>query len=168
MVGYSRAEFSVQPVPNEETVDVSVFESDERRSLVPLKTVCVVDDDTSVLKALGRLLSSAGLCMTGFSDPRLFLEHAKEHKVALALIDVWMPELSGLEVQRLLQTIAPSTPVIIMTARDDPGLDSIAFAQGAVAFFAKPFSDTLFLEAVLRALPEADGDRDVSHRPGGT
>src|ERR1700757_2844088 len=154
MVGYSQAEFSVQPVPNEETVDASVFESDERRSLVPnrLKTVCVVDDDTSVLKALGRLLSSAGLYMTGFSDPRLFLEHAKEHKVALAIIDVWMPELSGLEVQRLLHTIAADTPVIIMTARDDPGMDRIAFAQGAVAFFAKPFSDTLFLDAVLRAL----------------
>jgi FixJ family two-component response regulator len=170
MVGYSRAEFSVQPVLTEETVDASVCESYERGSLVPnrLKTVCVVDDDTSVLKALGRLLSSAGLCMTGFSDPRLFLEHAKEHKVALAIIDVWMPELSGLEVQRLLQTIAPGTPVIIMTARDDPGLDSIAFAQGAVAFFAKPFSDTLLLEAVFRALPETDGDRDVSRRTGGT
>src|ERR1700757_2685963 len=170
MVGYSQAEFSVQPVPNEETVDASVFESDERRSLVPnrLKTVCVVDDDTSVLKALGRLLSSAGLCMTGFSDPRLFLEHAKEHKVPLAILDVWMPELSGLEVQRLLRTIAPSTPVIIMTARDDPGMDHIALTQGAVGFFTKPFNDSAFLDAVLRALPAADGDRHVSRRPGGT
>jgi len=170
MVGYSRAEFSVQPVLTEETVDASVFESYERRSLVPnrLQTICVVDDDTSVLKALGRLLSSAGLCMTGFSDPRLFLEHAKEHWVPLVILDVWMPELSGLEVQRLLQTIAPSTPVIIMTARDDPGTDRIAFTQGAVGFFTKPFNDSAFLDAVLRALPAADGDRDVSRRPGGT
>jgi FixJ family two-component response regulator len=121
-----------------------------------LQTICVIDDDTSVLKALGRLLSSAGLGMTGFSDPRLFLEHAKEHRVALVIIDVWMPELSGLEVQRLLQTIAPATPVIVMTARDDSGMDRIAFAQGAVAFFAKPFSDAVFLEAVFRALPEAE------------
>jgi FixJ family two-component response regulator len=127
-------------------------------SLVPnlLQSVCVVDDDTSVLKALGRLLSSAGLHMTGFSDPRLFLEHAKEQKVALVIIDVWMPDLSGLEVQRLLQTIAPSTPVIIMTARDDPGMDRLAFTQGAVGFFAKPFSDTVFLEAVIRALPAVE------------
>jgi FixJ family two-component response regulator len=170
MVGYSWAEFSVQPVLTEETVDASVFESGERRSLVPnrLQTICVVDDDTSVLKALGRLLSSAGLCMTGFSDPRLFLEHAKEHEVPLVILDVWMPELSGLEVQRLLQTIAPSTPVIMMTARDDPGMDHIAFTQGAVGFFTKPFNDSAFLDAVLRALPAADGDRDVSRRPGGT
>ncbi len=120
------------------------------------ETICVVDDDTSVLKALGRLLSSAGLRMTGFSDPRLFLEHAKDHQVALVILDVWMPELSGLEVQRLLRTIAPATPVIIMTARDDPGMDRIAFAQGAVAFFAKPFSDVAFLETILRALPEVE------------
>ena len=120
-----------------------------------LQSICVVDDDISVLKALGRLLSSAGLRMTGFSDPRLFLEHAKEHKVALVIIDVWMPELSGLEVQRLLLTIAPSTPVIIMTARDDPGMDHIAFTQGAVGFFTKPFNDSAFLEVVLRALPKA-------------
>lgn len=170
MVGYSRAEFSVQPVLADETVDASVFESYERRSLVPnrLQTICVVDDDASVLKALGRLLSSAGLDMTGFNDPRLFLEHAKQHRVALVIIDVWMPELSGLEVQRLLQTIAPSTPVIIMTARDDPGMDRIAFTQGAVGFFTKPFNDSAFLEAVLRALPKADGASDVSRRLDGT
>jgi len=117
------------------------------------ENICVVDDDTSVLKALGRLLSSAGLRMMPFSDPRLFLAHAEEHKIALVIIDVWMPELSGLEVQRLLQRVAPSTPVIIMTARDDPGMDRIAFAQGAVGFFTKPFNDSAFLEAVLRALP---------------
>ena len=119
-------------------------------------TICVVDDDTSLLKALGRLLSSAGLCMTGFNNPRLFLEYAKEHKVALVIIDVWMPELNGLEVQRILHMIAPATPVIIMTAQDDPGTDRTAFAQGAVAFFAKPFSDDLFLEAVNHALPAVE------------
>jgi FixJ family two-component response regulator len=94
--------------------------------------------------------------MTGFNDPRLFLEHAKEHQVALVIIDVWMPELSGLEVQRLLQTIAPSTPVIIMTARDDPGMDRLAFTQGAVGFFTKPFNDSAFLDAVLQALPSLE------------
>lgn len=130
----------------------------ERKSLVAdrSETVCVVDDDTSVLKAMGRLLSSAGLRMISFNHPRLFLEHAKDHQVALVVIDVWMPDLSGLEVQRLLQTIAPSTPVIIMTARDDPGMDRIAFAQGAVGFFAKPFNDSAFLEAVLQALPSLE------------
>ena len=133
----------------------TLFEVVKESPLVPNRpeNICVVDDDTSVLKALGRLLSSAGLRMMPFSDPRLFLAHAEEHKISLVIIDVWMPELSGLEVQRLLQRVAPSTPVIIMTARDDPGMDRIAFAQGAVGFFTKPFNDSAFLEAVLRALP---------------
>ena len=43
-----------------------------------------------------------------------------------------------------------------MTARDDPGMDRIAFTQGAIGFFTKPFNDSAFLEAVLRALPEPE------------
>ncbi|HEX3445071.1 MAG TPA: response regulator [Chthoniobacterales bacterium] len=117
------------------------------------ESICVVDDDASVLKALRRLLHSAGLPMIPFADPRLFLEHAKDHVVALAIIDVWMPELNGLEVQRLFHDLAPNTPVILMTGRDEPGIESIALAQGAVAFLTKPFDDTVFLETIHAALP---------------
>jgi DNA-binding NtrC family response regulator len=51
------------------------------------------------------------------------------------IIDVWMPELNGLEVQLILHMIAPATPVIIMTAQDDPGTDRTAFTQGAPSLF---------------------------------
>jgi len=91
--------------------------------------------------------------MSPFDNPQLFLEHARNHVIALAIIDVWMPELDGLEVQRRLHDIAPATPVIMMTGRDDPGIDRIALAQGAVAFLNKPFADTAFLEAIHSALP---------------
>jgi FixJ family two-component response regulator len=114
--------------------------------------ICVVDDDMSVLRALGRLLGSAGLQTLPFNDPRLFLEHVRNHPVALAILDVSMPQINGLEVQRLLHDMAPATPVIMMTALDNPEADRVAFVQGAVAFFAKPFDDAPFLEAVLRAL----------------
>jgi len=102
---------------------------------------------------LGSLLRSSGLQMMPFHKPRLFLEHAENHTIAVAIIDVWMPELSGLEVQRLLHHTAPATPIIMMTGRDDPGMDSVAFAQGARAFFTKPFADAAFLEAIRAALP---------------
>jgi two-component system response regulator FixJ len=118
-----------------------------------LQTICVVDDDAAVLKALGRLLRSAGLQMMPFDNPRTFLEHAENHTITLAILDVWMPELSGLEVQRLLHHMAPGTPIIMMTGRDDPGMDSLAFAQGARAFFTKPFTDAALLEAIRAALP---------------
>jgi FixJ family two-component response regulator len=94
--------------------------------------------------------------MLSFNDPRLFLEHPRNNLVALAIIDVWMPQINGYEVQRLLLDMVPATPVIMMTARDNPGAEKVAFAQGAVAFFAKPFDDAAFLEAVLRALPASD------------
>ncbi len=115
--------------------------------------ICVVDDDAAVLKALGRLLRSAGLQIMPFDNPRLLLEHAENHTIALAIIDVWMPELNGLEVQRQLHHMAPATPIIVMTGRDDPGMDRVAFAQGARAFLTKPFADAAFLEAIRTALP---------------
>ena len=118
--------------------------------------ICVVDDDAAVLKALGRLLRSAGLQMMPFNNPRLFLEHAQNHVIALAIIDVWMPELNGLEVLRLLHNMAPATRVIMMTGRDDPGMDSVAFAQGARGFFTKPFDDAALLETIHAALPAQD------------
>ena len=117
------------------------------------ESICVVDDDAAVLRALRRLLRSAGLDMIPFEDPQLFLEHAKNHTVPLPIIDIWMPEFNGLEVQRLLHNMAPATPVIMMTGRDEPGMNSIAFAQGATAFFTKPFDDAAFLEAIHTALP---------------
>ncbi|SRR5260221_3088904 len=121
-----------------------------------LEKICVVDDDMSVLKSLGHLLDSAGLQMLPFNDPRLFLEHARNNLVALAIIDVGMPQINGFEVQRLLLDMVPATPVIMITARDNLGAERVAFAQRAVAFFAKPFDDAAFLEAVLRALPASD------------
>ena len=129
-----------------------VIEESLRVSSQP-ESICVVDDDAAVLKALRRLLRSAGLEMMPFEDPQLFLEHAKNHSITLAIIDIWMPELNGLEVQRLLHNMAPATRVIMMTGRDDPGMDSLAFAQGAIAFFTKPFDDTAFLKAIHTALP---------------
>ena len=116
--------------------------------------ICVVDDDFSNLEAVRSLLSAVGLQMVLFENPRLFLEHARYHPVSLAIVDVWMPGLNGLEVQRLLLDIAPEVPVIVMTGREDPGVQRIALAQGAIAFLNKPFSEAALLQAIRRVLPE--------------
>jgi len=115
--------------------------------------ICVLDDDASILKAMRRLLASAGLTMVGFSDPRLFLEYAKTHAIGLAILDVWMPELSGLEVQSRLRDFGLPTPVIIITGRDETGIRSLGLQQGAAAVFTKPFNDDALLEAIRAALP---------------
>jgi len=89
-----------------------------------------------------------------FESPPLFLEYVKDHSVSLAIIDLRMPELSGLEVQRALYDICPEVPVIIVTGEPEPGIDrTIALDQGAIAFLFKPVEATELLKTIRRVLP---------------
>lgn len=115
--------------------------------------VFLVDDDAGVLTAIGRLLASDGFAVRSFREPREFLAHVEKNPVALVILDVWMEQMTGLEVQAKLARISPNTRVIIMTGRKDPGAEKTAREFGAVAFFVKPFDDQEFLAAVHRALP---------------
>src|SRR4051812_11827855 len=103
--------------------------------------ICLVDDDPSVRKALLRLLRSAGLQARAFESGREFLEYAAHEPMRLAILDIRMPEVSGLEVQARLREIAPEIPVIIITAQDETVTRKAALDAGAVAFVAKPFRD---------------------------
>ena len=114
--------------------------------------VCLLDDDPSVLKGLARLFSSTGLHAETFSDPEEFLRYARTHRPMVALIDVHMPQMNGLEVQSQLRNISPSTRVIIFTGKEDPRVRSTALNAGASAFFTKPFDDEELLTAVRLAL----------------
>jgi len=114
--------------------------------------ICLLDDDPSVLKAVARLLSSAGWHVQQFSDPEQFLEYAKIHRSPVAVIDVWMPLMNGLEVQSRLRQLSPSTRVIIFTGKDDPRVRSTALNAGASAFLSKPFDDEELLTAIRLAL----------------
>jgi FixJ family two-component response regulator len=114
--------------------------------------ICVIDDDQSMLKAFDRLLSSAGLQAQLFSEPLRFLSYVSCNFVALAVIDIWMAEMNGLEVQTKLQAVSPKTRVIISTANDDDSVRNAAIQAGAVAYFVKPFSDDAFLAAVHQAI----------------
>lgn len=114
--------------------------------------ICLLDDEPSVLKALGRLLASEGLHAETFSDPVRFLEHARRHPVRLAVIDVRMPEMTGFEVLAELRAGSPNARVIMMTGENDPAHRSATMTAGASAFFLKPFDDEKFLQAVREAL----------------
>jgi FixJ family two-component response regulator len=117
--------------------------------------ICLLDDEPTLLRALGRLLASEGLIAERFCDPTQFLEYARTHPVQLAVIDVRMPGRTGFEVMAELRTIAPDVRVIIMTGENDSAHRSAAFAGGACAFFLKPFDDEEFLRAVREALAPA-------------
>ena len=118
--------------------------------------MCLLDDDPSVLKGLGRLFASADLQAQRFSDPEEFLSYVRIHRPGVVLIDVHMPQMSGLEVQSRLRKISPSTRVIIFTGKDDPLVRSTALNAGASAFLTKPLDDEELLTAVRLALTSSN------------
>ena len=118
----------------------------------PAETVCLVDDDPSVLKSIGRLLASDGFSVRSFDKPKSFLAFARTAPVPLVILDIWMEEMSGLEVQAQIAALSPDTRVIVITGRDDPAAKLTAHRLGVFAFFTKPFDGDKFLEAVRFAL----------------
>jgi len=113
--------------------------------------VYLLDDDSSILKSTGRLLDSAGWKVEAFTDPIAFLEQAAKHRPDVAVIDILMPKMSGLEVQTRLRRISPSTRVIVLTAKDDPSVHRTAMNGGASAFFIKGVESGEFLAGVEAA-----------------
>jgi FixJ family two-component response regulator len=114
-------------------------------------TIYLLEDDPSVIKATSRLLSSEGWKVESFLDPLAFLDSAQAHHPRVAVIDIWMPAMNGLEVQTRLRTLSPATRVIVLTANDDPAVRSKATAAGASAFLVKPADDEEFLSAIESA-----------------
>ena len=116
------------------------------------ETVCLVDDDPAVLKSIGRLLASDEISVRSFDKPKSFLAYLRTNRVPLVILDIWMEEMNGLEVQGRVSALSPSTRVIIITGRDDPTAKLTAVHVGVFAFFTKPFDDDEFLDAVRGAL----------------
>ena len=114
--------------------------------------VCLLDDDPSVLKSASRLLDSAGWKVEPFTDPFAFLEYATNCRPRVAVIDILMPAMNGLEVQTRLRTASPLTRVIILTSKDDPSVRSRALEGGAFAFFLKAKANGELLATVESAL----------------
>ena len=117
--------------------------------------VCVVDDDPSVLKSIHFLLASEGFKVRPFSKAEDFLAYAGGHRVPVVVTDIWMDQVTGLELLARLCAVSPRTKVIVITAREDLAARATAMAIGPVAFFMKPFDDEKFIAAVRDALGPA-------------
>ena len=114
--------------------------------------IWLLDDDVSMLKALGRLMRSAGLITEKFSNPIAFLARLKNAQCRVAILDVWMPQMNGLEVQARLRRESPETEIIFITGRDDPSVRQNALNGGAFAFLTKPFEDKALVQLVQKAM----------------
>ena len=120
--------------------------------------IYVVDDDDAVRAALRALLETAGYRTARFESGVAFLDSLDTVRGACALLDVKMPELDGLEVQRRLNDRGVTLPVIIVTGHGDIAMAVQAMRAGAVDFLEKPVSRDRLLEAVARAI---DTGRDA-------
>lgn len=114
--------------------------------------VCLVDDDLSVLRSMQYLLAAEGFKVRAFNKAEEFLTHAGANHVPLVVTDVWMDEVTGLEVLARLCAISPKTKVIVITAREDLAARATAMAIGPIAYFMKPFDDEKFIAAVRDAM----------------
>jgi len=125
--------------------------------------VFVVDDDPSVLKAVGRLLRSAGFQATTFSSSQRFLDQHDAAVPCCLILDLQMPGMSGLEVQTKLAAAGVEMPIIFLSGRGDLSTSVQAMKQGAADFLTKPIERDELLAAVRVAL-EKDLARRISQQ----
>ena len=128
--------------------------------------VAVIDDDDAVRDSLGALLEAEGYDVDTYPSGPAFLAALPDTLPACALVDVRMPEMDGLELQRRLADAAPSLPVIIVTGHGDIAMAVRAIKAGAVDFVEKPFPDRTILDGIAQALAsreEALGREALRH-----
>ena len=127
-----------------------------RMSAPPL--IAIVDDDDSLRNSLNNLIRSVGFWVQGFSSAEAFLNSNQLAGTACLILDVRMPGMGGLELQRQLGAVDYRIPIIFVTSDGDDDARARALAAGAVDFLYKPFREEALLNAIDTALKSnADG-----------
>jgi FixJ family two-component response regulator len=114
--------------------------------------VFVVDDDASVREALQRLVRSAGLSVEAFASAEEFLNRPRADAPSCLLLDVRLPDLSGLDVQRRMAEANNEIPIVFITGHGDIPTTVRAMKAGAVEFLTKPLVDGDVLESIRQAI----------------
>lgn len=130
----------------------------------PQPTVFVVDDDQAVRKSLELLIRSVNLNVATFASAEDFLAAYDDQRAGCLIVDIRMPGMSGLELQRCLAERGAPPPIIIITGHGDVPIAVRAMKNGALEFLEKPFSKQLLLEHVRAALQRDAAQRSRSLR----
>jgi FixJ family two-component response regulator len=118
--------------------------------------ICIVDDDPSVRRALGRMVTSFGYGVQLLGSGRECLDGPHIDRAACLILDVSMPGMDGFELCALLQASGRSVPTVFISAHDDEGYRAKARSVGAVAYLDKPCDESLLRDAVDDAVASCD------------
>jgi FixJ family two-component response regulator len=116
------------------------------------RLLAILDDDRSVQNALKDLVEAEGMSALCFSSAEQFLRSGSGHKVACLIVDIYMPGMSGIELQAKLQDERCQIPIIFLTGRGDIPSTVSAMKCGAIDFFTKPVNGAALLDSVKKAL----------------
>jgi FixJ family two-component response regulator len=119
---------------------------------VAVHLISVVDDDESVREALCGLLRSVGFAVSAFASAEEFLTSDQPKRADCLVLDVRMPGMGGIELQRQLVAGHYEIPVILITAHEDEGMRARALSGGVGAVLIKPFSEDALMDAIHQAL----------------
>jgi FixJ family two-component response regulator len=126
-------------------------------------TVFIIDDDARMRAAMERLLKSVGLRAESFATPQDFLRRKPLDGPSCMVLDVRLPGMSGLDVQRRLIDSGVQIPVIFISGHGDIPMTVKAMKSGAVEFLTKPFRDQDLLDAIQQALELENESRQQQH-----
>src|SRR6201998_4367230 len=115
-------------------------------------TVFIIDDDRGMRQAIQDLVESVGLRAESFATGQEFLDKRRTSDPSCLVLDVRLPQMSGLDFQQRLTEIGMQIPIIFITAHGDIPMSVRALKSGAVEFLTKPFRDQDLLDAIQQAL----------------
>jgi len=128
------------------------------------RMIHIVDDEEAIRRSAGFMLKTSGYAVTTFASGVAFLSAAKTVEPGCVLLDVRMPDMDGLEVQRQLAERGVSMPIVVLTGHGDVSTAVRAIKAGAVDFIEKPFEKIVLLSAIVAAFERLDDANGRSAR----
>jgi two-component system, LuxR family, response regulator FixJ len=126
--------------------------SQVNQTLTKIGIIAIVDDDEPLREALGSVLKAAGFLIDTFASAEEFLASQLRQEIACLILDVRLPGMSGIELQRRLSETGCTIPIIFVTAHGDASLRDMLLKAGAASFLNKPVRSDTLLREIHRAL----------------
>ena len=114
--------------------------------------VAIVDDDELFRRSIARLVRSAGFNVAMFASAEDFLDSADLDRATCAILDMRLPGMNGLDLQRRLIARPTPMPIVFVSAHEEAAMRAMALRAGAIAFLKKPFDNSTLLDALNRSI----------------